>query len=108
MEKGYRIVVFTWLIVISLISIIALVRSFYHDTTLGIDYSGIFVGILSALCTVLIGWQIFNLIDFSKREERNKENIDKLNVIQNNFHKHTLQTEYILHNALADIFADIL
>ena len=78
MHKGFKIVMTIWLIVISIISILSLIRSFYYDVSLGIDYSGILVGILAALCTVLIGWQIYTIIDFNKRRKDLEEHEKKL------------------------------
>ena len=44
---------------------------YYPRTDLGIDYLGIILGILSFLVTLLIGWQILNVISI-KNEIRNK------------------------------------
>lgn len=73
MSKGIRIFLIIWLIALSLISIAALCRTFYNDVSLSIDYSGILVGILAALCTVLIGWQIYMLVDVKDIDKKFKE-----------------------------------
>lgn len=56
----------TWSLGLSIIAVIistlSLCAAFYRTPTLGIDYQGIIVGILSLLITILIGWQIYNVI----------------------------------------------
>lgn len=76
----------TWVVVVLflinlIIGITALCRSFYMNSMLSMDYAGILVGVLAALVTVLIGWQILSIIDFNKRNaemgQREKELINK-------------------------------
>lgn len=45
---------------------------------LSFDYMGVIVGILSFLVTLLIGWNIFSVIDFNKKVEEIIENNNKL------------------------------
>ena len=45
------------------ISVISLCLAYPKHENLCFDYQGIFVGILSILVTVLIGWNIYTLID---------------------------------------------
>ena len=73
MNKVKDIILTIWLIITTIISIAALARSFYQDAALTVDYSGILVGILAALCTVLIGWQIFSLINLRDIEKKFKK-----------------------------------
>lgn len=108
MKISYRSTIVIWLFVLSIISIISLIRSFYTDVTLGIDYSGILVGILAALCTVLIGWQVYNLIDFNKREERNRESINELIYILKGFKENGNRGDYILYDNLSEICENII
>lgn len=49
-------------IIAVIISILSLCAAFYRTPSLGIDYQGVIVGILSLLITILIGWQIYNVI----------------------------------------------
>jgi len=35
----------------------------------GVDYMGVIVGILSLLVTVLIGWNIYSIMDFNKKSQ---------------------------------------
>lgn len=55
-------------------SVVAICVSLPSAPELGIDYIGVIVGILSLLVTMLIGWQIYNVITIDKkiRDEVNK------------------------------------
>lgn len=99
---------YTWLSVITIISIITLARTFYHDVHLEVDYSGILVGILGALCTVLIGWQIYNIIDFSSREKKNQESINKLLGIIKDMKENGNRGDYLLYDYLSDVYENLL
>lgn len=71
----YRAIVALILSAISIVvSVIALCRTCPHTSDLGMDYQGVIVGILALLVTVLIGWNIYALIDF----DRAKKEIDVL------------------------------
>ena len=45
----------------AILSVIAICRT--SERSLGLDYIGVIVGVLGATITVLIGWQIFALVD---------------------------------------------
>lgn len=47
------------------------------DSNLGFDYMGIIVGILSLLVTVLVGWNIFNTLEFKKELEQIKQQLEE-------------------------------
>lgn len=55
-------------------SLVAICVSLPSAPNLGMDYTGVIVGILSLLVTMLIGWQIWNVIAIDKkiRDEVNK------------------------------------
>lgn len=55
-----------------ILSIISLCNS--HPCTSGLDYIGVIVGILSLLVTILIGWNIYTVIDFNKKKEELSKN----------------------------------
>lgn len=63
-----------WALVLSgiaiAISIIALCISCPHKAELGFDYQGVLVGVLSLLVTILIGWNIYTIIDIKTQEIR--------------------------------------
>lgn len=77
----YREAITPILSVISIIlSMIAICRAYPHTSDLGIDYQGVIVGILSLLVTVLVGWNIYTIIDFNsarKYVDDMKKVIDK-------------------------------
>lgn len=79
MGNSFKILIVFWLVILTIISMAALCRTFYHDVVLTVDYAGILVGLLAALCTVLIGWQLYNIIDFDKRKSEFYEKMQVLN-----------------------------
>lgn len=108
MDKGFKSPIILWLIVITTISIITLCRTFYYNVPLEWDIAALLVGILAALCTVLIGWQIFNLIDFNKREERNRESIRKLTYILKELNKNGKRGDFILYDNISGICENVI
>lgn len=76
---------------------------------LGFDYMGIIVGILSFLITLLIGWNIFSVIDFNKKVEVIIENNNKLKEEREVTNKKFLKMKDDLDNLQADMtFRSIL
>ena len=60
-------------------SVVAICVSLPSAPELGIDYIGVIVGILSLLVTMLIGWQIWNVIAIDKKiDGKVKETSDSL------------------------------
>ena len=57
----------SWALLLSsvavLISLVAICVACPHKAELGFDYQGVIVGVLSLLVTILIGWQIYSMID---------------------------------------------
>lgn len=49
-----------------LLSVIAVCVAVWRSPELGFDYQGVIIGVLSLLVTVLIGWNIYTLIDLKK------------------------------------------
>lgn len=61
-----------------IVSGIAIGVSFYRTEKLSMDYMGVIVGILSLLVTVLLGWNIYTVIDMKgikKEYEKLKEDV---------------------------------
>lgn len=104
----FKTAITVWLIILSIISIAALCRTFYRDVDLGVDYIGIIVGVLAALCTVLIGWQIYTLIDFNDREEKNQNDIAALRDILKGFRENGNRGDYLLYDNLSELCENIL
>lgn len=107
MNNRFKTCIVIWLAILSAISIATLCRSFYHEVGLGFDYMGIIVGILAALCTVLIGWQIYNVIDFSQKEKTNAAKIAEINNYLANADRTELYRSYLSHCAIADVYAHL-
>lgn len=66
-----------WSILVSIIALcfsIAAIIVVYPRVTLGIDYLGLIVGMLSFLITLLMGWNIYTLVDF-KNKIKDIENV---------------------------------
>lgn len=78
MKTHERWLVYPFLGISLLVSVIAICRT-HPRVELGFDYIGLIVGILALLVTMLIGWQIWNLIDFDRRV-KNKINEDRKNL----------------------------
>lgn len=73
------------------------------------DYMGVIVGILSFLITLLIGWNIFSVIDFNKKVEAVMENNNKLKEEREVANKMFLKMKDDLDNLQADMtFRSIL
>ena len=68
-------------------SVVAICVSLPSEPEIGIDYIGVIVGILSLLVTMLIGWQIYNVITIDKRIE------DKVNEVTDSFEKDIKKTK---------------
>ena len=69
-----------WLsIAASICSVVAICVSLPSAPELGMDYIGVIVGILSLLVTMLIGWQIWNVIAIDKKiDGKAKQTSDSL------------------------------
>lgn len=66
MKTHERWLVYPFLSISVIASVIAICRT-CPRVELDFDYMGLIVGILALLVTILIGWQIWNLIDFDRR-----------------------------------------
>lgn len=109
MKNGNDVIaIYIWLIILTIIGVASLVRSFYHNIMLQIDYSGILVGILGALCTVLIGWQIYSIIDFNQREKKNQKKIEELQQIIRDIKENGNRGDYLIYDYLSDIYSNLL
>lgn len=71
MNNTERIIIWSVVAVSLIMSIAALCRSL--PCVMGVDYMGVIVGILSLLVTVLIGWNIYTVVDFNRIKEEQKE-----------------------------------
>lgn len=63
-----------WISLLSLLlSVIAVCVAVWRSPELGFDYQGVLVGVLSLLVTVLLGWNIYTLVDIRDTRERLNE-----------------------------------
>ncbi|MBD5309069.1 MAG: hypothetical protein HDS10_01355 [Bacteroides sp.] len=108
MNKPHKYVIYIWLVILTVISIVSLSRTFYRDVTLQVDYSGILVGILGAICTLLVGWQIYSLIDFNGREKKNQEKTEKLLEIIKGMKENGTRGDYLLYDNLSEVYENII
>lgn len=108
MARWVNKIVFTWLSLLTVTSILSLCRTFYSADNIGIDYSGILIGILSVLVTTLIGWQLYSFVGFSKQERNNEIKINRLLNILRNESENDKRGEYLHSDDLAEIYRLIL
>lgn len=100
-----------WNILVSIIALcfsIAAIIVVYPRVTLEIDYLGLIVGMLSFLITLLMGWNIYTLVDFKgkikgigERENELKEGIEKLSKKEN------IMTGYT-HDVIANTYLSLI
>ena len=72
MDKAKEVIIYIIVLASLIMSIFSLCNSL--PRTDGLDYIGVIVGILSLLVTILIGWNIYTVIDFNKKKEELSKN----------------------------------
>lgn len=77
MNKFWQIAIYIGLPFSVVGTIVCICCLFYRTDTLGFDYMGVIVGILSLLVAFLLGWQIYSVIDMKKSIEEIKSNTNK-------------------------------
>ena len=76
MKKWERWLIYPFLAASFFMSLIAICRTCPREVTqqnLGFDYMGVIVGIFALLVTVLIGWNIYTLIDLKELSKKSKD-----------------------------------
>ena len=76
--RGYISVILSLMSLV--ISIVCLCRTYPRE--LGFDYLGWIVGILALLITILIGWQIYTVVDVRNSQKRYKEIVEEVSLTQ--------------------------
>lgn len=84
-----------------LISIIAICIAGYRTPTLGFDYLGVLVGVLSLLVTVLIGWQIYSMLDAKNAIANMKYEVDMVALSAD---RQAQQLSTAVYSSLADFY----
>lgn len=75
------------------------------DNNLGIDYLGIIVGVLTILVTVLIGWNIYTIIDYQKEISKTKKELNSIKQDINTLANKTIQERTELFASIQKDFA---
>lgn len=75
------------------------------DSNLGFDYMGIIVGVLTILVTVLIGWNIYTIIDYQKEISKTKKELNSIKQDINTLANKTIQERTELFASIQKDFA---
>lgn len=76
MDRFPKIVIWVMCGVSLVLSLVAVCVACNHTPDLGFDYQGVIVGVLSLLVTVLIGWNIYTLIDLKNIQNKLRGIVD--------------------------------
>jgi hypothetical protein len=90
MSNAERIIIWPVVVVSLIMSIIAMCRSL--PCVVSLDYMGVIVGILSLLVTVLIGWNIYTVVDFNRIKEEQKEAMNEIERLREELPRETKKT----------------
>lgn len=85
------------------ISIIAVCFAAYRSPDLNFDYQGVLVGILSLLVTMLIGWQIYSMIDAKNTVIGMKGDISNIATASD---QQAARLGSMVHNSFAEFYRD--
>lgn len=87
--KTERIIIYVVIIVSLVLSVIANCRSL--PRTVGLDYIGVIVGVLTLLVALLVGWNIYTVVDFDKKTNSMEIKIRSVIERMNKEMKHTVR-----------------
>lgn len=105
MKKEYSI----WISIVSLlISVIAVCVAVWQSPELDFDYQGVLVGVLSLLVTVLVGLNIYTLVDFRKKESMVDEKIKLITESLSNLNKAELSTSATTEHAISFLYYSLM
>lgn len=84
-------------------------------TDMSFDYLGLITGILGVLVTVLVGWNIYMIIDFRQEKEKLQQYFDEQKKSVNSVgsdllvsYRNHLSNSALLEKAIADVYAHLL
>ena len=97
MRKEYSIWIVS--IVSLLLSVIAVCVAVWRSPDLDFDYQGVLVGVLSLLVTVLVGLNIYTLVDFRNKESMVDEKIKLITESLSNLSRAELSTSATTEHA---------
>lgn len=105
MKKEYSI----WISIVSLLlSVIAVCVAVWRSPELDFDYQGVLVGVLSLLVTVLVGLNIYTLVDFRKKESMVDEKIKLITESLSNLNKAELSTSATTEHAISFLYYSLM
>lgn len=105
MKKEYSI----WISIVSLLlSVIAVCVAVWRSPELDFDYQGVLVGVLSLLVTVLVGLNIYTLVDFRKKENMVDEKIKLITESLSNLSKAELSTSATTEHAISFLYYSLM
>lgn len=105
MKKEYSI----WISIVSLLlSVIAVCVAVWRSPELDFDYQGVLVGVLSLLVTVLVGLNIYTLVDFRKKENMVDEKIKLITESLSNLNKAELSTSATTEHAISFLYYSLM
>lgn len=108
MNKGQRITIWIICAVSLVLSVAAVCMAYYHTPDLGFDYQGMIVGVLSLLVTVLVGWNIWSLIDFKRKEIELNKNISLAVQAIENMNKAQLGNNVTTESSIAFVYYSLM
>lgn len=91
-----------------ILSVIAICIAAYRTSELGFDYQGVLVGILSILVTVLVGLNIYTLVDFRRKENVIDEKVALIAQSLSNINKSELANSAAMEHAIAFIYYSLM
>ena len=106
MRKEYSIWIVS--IVSLLLSVIAVCVAVWRSPDLDFDYQGVLVGVLSLLVTVLVGLNIYTLVDFRKKESVIDEKIKLIAESLSNLSRAELSTSATTEHAISFLYYSLM
>lgn len=99
----------SWALGLSMIAIlISIACCLIKIEPISYDYMGVLVGVLSLLVTVLIGWNIYTLIDFNKKTEELSSKTNALSLIIRTQLEEQDKMGAVTENTMSDIYYSLL
>ena len=97
------------------LSVVAICVSLPRTENMSFDYQDLITGILGVLVTVLVGWNIYMIIDFKQEKEKLRQYFDEQKKSVNSVgadllvsYRNHLSNSALLEKAIADVYAHLL
>ena len=95
-------------VVAVILCIVSVCIAAYRTPELGFDYQGVIVGVLSLLVTVLVGLNIYTLVDFRRKENILEEKIVLISNALSNINKAELSNGAVTEGAIASLYYSLM